>query len=248
MRYVSQLGEDCLLAIFFEFKTSGYFVDVGAFDGMYLSNSYAFEQIGWSGLCVEAHPRYFNLCVENRPRSKCVNAACLEEDKGMVEFRIEEGGLFSGVTTDEDFAASIYSGKSVPFEGFRTERVPSTSLDTLLRDHAGQIDFASIDVEGAEIQVLRGFNLERFRPRVLVLEANKREELQLLAAYLGQHGYRLARSMAWNHFFVRSEQDIRRCRAIGFTVRLDRTTHPLGQAYNRLGDATGPIVQWRPER
>jgi FkbM family methyltransferase len=243
-KYVSQLGEDCLLAIFFEFKRSGYFVDVGAFDGLYLSNTYFFEQIGWSGLCVEADPRYFDLCARNRPRSKCINAACLERDQGSVSFRVEEGGLFSGVGTDEDFAASIYRNCTIPFEGFRTISVPSTSLNTLLDAHAGAIDFASIDVEGAELQVLRGFDLERFAPRVLVLEANKPEELRDLVSYLGERGYRLARSMAWNHFFVRTKRDVRRCRAIGFTALLERPVHPLGRLYNRIGDAVGPLVQW----
>jgi len=247
MKYVSQLGEDCLLAIFFEFKHSGYFVDVGAFDGVYLSNSYAFEQIGWSGVCVEPDPRYFDLCVKNRPRSKCINAACLEGDQGMIAFRVEEGGLFSGVTTDENFAASIYRNSAVPFVGFRTVNVPSTSLNTVLADHAGPIDFASIDVEGAELRVLRGLDLERYCPRVLVLEANKPEELQALRTYLNERGYRLARSLAWNHFFVHAEEDFRRLRAIAFTARLEKPTHPLGRLYNRIGDAAGTIVQWRAE-
>jgi len=45
-KFYGQLGEDCLLAIFFGFKSHGFFVDVGAFDGVYLSNSYAFELLG----------------------------------------------------------------------------------------------------------------------------------------------------------------------------------------------------------
>src|ERR1043166_2731273 len=60
----SQLGEDCLLAIFFDFKNHGFFIDVGAFDGVYLSNTFAFERLGWSGLCIEAMPEYFDLRSE----------------------------------------------------------------------------------------------------------------------------------------------------------------------------------------
>ena len=104
-QYFSQLGEDCLLALFFEFKSHGFFVDVGAFDGIYLSNTYFFEQLGWTGICVEASPTYFNLCVRNRPRSKCYNVACLDADRGMVDFRVERGGLFSGIAVDEQAIA-----------------------------------------------------------------------------------------------------------------------------------------------
>ena len=117
-KYYSQLGEDCLLAQFFHFKERGFFVDVGAFDGVYLSNSYCFEQLGWSGVCVEALPEYFELCVNNRSRSKCYQAACLDRGRGMVEFRTDRSGLFSGVSTDENFAANVYGGAKVRFEGY----------------------------------------------------------------------------------------------------------------------------------
>src|SRR5271156_2991202 len=62
-QYFSQLGEDCLLAQFFGFKTSGFFIDVGAFDGIYLTNTFFFGGLGWSGVGVGAFPPYFNLCV-----------------------------------------------------------------------------------------------------------------------------------------------------------------------------------------
>jgi FkbM family methyltransferase len=240
----SQLGEDCLLAIFFDFKNHGFFIDVGAFDGVYLSNTFAFERLGWSGLCIEAMPEYFDLCVKNRPGSTCVHAACLSVDAGQVELRAERGGLFSGVAADENFTASIYRGQHVPFDGFRTIRVPSASLNGLLAGSTAQIDFVSIDVEGAELEVLSGFDLERYRPRVLVIEANKPEERQALDLHLGPRGYRLARSLAWNHFYVRSADDMEKLRAIAFAAKLERPAHPLGRLYNRVGDAVAPVVRW----
>jgi len=146
-QYFSQLGEDCLLALFFEFKSHGFFVDVGAFDGKYLSNTYFFEQLGWTGICVEASPTYFNLCVRNRPRSKCYNVACLDADRGMVDFRVERGGLFSGIAADEQAIAGFHQANSVPFDGFRSIKVPTSGLDALLPAQSPQIDFVSIDVE-----------------------------------------------------------------------------------------------------
>ena len=243
-KYYSQLGEDCLLAQFFLFKKNGFFVDVGAFDGVYLSNGYCFEQLGWSGVCIEALPEYFELCVKNRSRSKCYQVACLDRDRGMVEFRRDRSGLFSGVNTDENYAASAYGGMNVPFEGFRSVYVPSTCLNDVLCNVNVEIDFVSIDVEGAELQVLTGFDLERYRPRILVLEARLQEQRQVLDTYLGQHGYFLARSMAWNHFYVCNPDDARDLCAIAVTATLERPPHPLGRLYNRIGDAIVPSVQW----
>ena len=245
-RYFSQQGEDCLLAQFFGFKQHGFFVDVGAFDGRYLSNTYFFEQLGWTGVCVEAYPPYFDLCVKNRPKSKCHRVACLDRDRGAVDFRVERGGLFSGVEVDEQFVAGVYQGNSVPFDGFQSIKVPTASLDVLLPERIGEIDFVSIDVEGAELQVLAGFDLDRHRPRILVMEANNPAERQAIDDHLGPRGYHWARSMAWNHFYVRTREDARALCSIDVSTTLERPAHPLGRVYNRVGDAVPPTVHWPP--
>ena len=162
----------------------------------------------------------------------------------MVEFRAERGGLFCGVEVDENAVANYYRGAAVPFDGFRSISVPSTSLDALLADRSGEIDFASIDVEGAELQVLAGFDLERHRPRILVIEANTPEHQQAVNTHLGGRGYVAARSMAWNHFYVRTPEDALRASAIVVSTELQRPPHPLGRLYNRVGDAVPPSVHW----
>jgi FkbM family methyltransferase len=247
IEYFSQLGEDCLLDRFFEFKETGYFVDVGAFDGVHLSNTYAFERRGWSGLCVEAAPLYHARCAENRPRSRCCNVACTAVEKGLVEFQFERSGLFSGIGADIKAVADVYSRALLPFDGFDTVRVPSATLNGLLAGTDVSIDFVSIDVEGTEIDVLSGFDLAHYRPRVLVIEANRAEEKQALVEHLAARGYMLARSLAWNHFFVADKEDARRLRGITVSAQLQQTTHPLGAAHNRLGIRPNPAY-WPPEK
>ena len=74
--YFGQHGEDCLLSEFFKDESTGVYVDFGAFDGKHLSNTYIFDKLGWSGVCVEADTRYFNLCEQGRT-AICINAACV---------------------------------------------------------------------------------------------------------------------------------------------------------------------------
>jgi hypothetical protein len=123
--YYSQQGEDFILDAFFGFRSNGFFVDVGAFDGIHLSNSYIFEQRGWSGICIEAAPLYFDLCVKNRPRTRCIHAACLAAERGPVPFRFERGGLFSGVHANADGVAKEFANRGLNFEGFENISVPS---------------------------------------------------------------------------------------------------------------------------
>jgi len=58
VEFYSQNGEDFLLWSLFKGRKSGFYIDIGAFDGIHLSNSYYFEKNGWDGVCVEAHPEY----------------------------------------------------------------------------------------------------------------------------------------------------------------------------------------------
>jgi FkbM family methyltransferase len=239
--YFSQQGEDFLLDAFFGFKPSGYFVDVGAFDGVHLSNSYIFEQRGWSGICVEAAPRYFEMCAKNRPGTRCVHAACMAVEGGPVEFRFERGGLFSGVNANPADVAREFASKGIPFDGFEHISVPSCTLNALLGDSVDEIDFVSIDVEGSEIDVLNGFNLERYRPRVLLMEGNTNAALQALDAYLGPRGYTRVRSMRWNHFYCRTEADIQKLRSVTGSANLMQVPHPADPTLNPLSFPAGPL-------
>jgi FkbM family methyltransferase len=232
--YYGQQGEDFVLDVFFGFRPRGYFVDVGAFDGIHLSNSYIFEQRGWSGLCIEAAPFYFEMCVRNRPRTRCINAACVDVERGPVEFRFERGGLFSGVNADANQVSREFAARGIEFTGFEQIRVPSCSLNRVLGDSVSEIDFVSIDVEGSEIDVLNGLDLERYRPRVLLLEANGDQPLRALDTWLAPRGYQRARSMRWNHFYARDSADIRRLGEISGSVNLNQVPHPLDPKLNPL--------------
>ncbi len=247
VEYFGQNGEDCLLDTFFGFKRSGFFVDVGAFDGIHLSNTYVFEKRGWSGICVEAARPYYEMCAANRPRSRCVHAACGAQEHEAVEFQFERGGLFSGTKVDAEWVSDTHARLGVPFAGFERAKVPGTTLDRLLGDGVREVDFISIDVEGAEIDVLAGCDLDRYRPRVLVIEANSQAEREGIDDYLAKRGYRLARSIAWNHFYVRSKQDQRALRAITVSAKLARPHHPSGLLHDRFGYPASPYVYWPGE-
>lgn len=248
-RYYSHHGEDFLLWKLFDYKTNGFYVDVGAFDGVHLSNSYSFEQHNWSGICVEANPAYFKICKESRTGANCLNAACVGDDSiQKIEFYAEELGLLSGIRGNrEDDVRSRYEKRGLEFKGFSKITVPALTLNAILGQYlpaSTEIDFISIDVEGSESDVLKGLDLTRFRPRVIVIEANTEEANEALNTCLvQQNGYIKARTIGVNVFYVRDLKDVKALNSIPLNCKLEKNIHPLGEKYTLPSHAQAQVVR-----
>jgi FkbM family methyltransferase len=208
VEFRSQYGEDALLWDFFAGQLDGFFIEVGAFDGYTYSVSYAFECIGWNGLLVEAIPERFAECVKRRPHSRVVHAALSRRGSaGTAEFTVTEdhfGGMCSYLHPVQEHVES----EPVKASKRRTVRVPLTTMNDLLADHKGEIDFASIDVEGAELLLLDGFDLDRYKPKMVLLEDSKvgtGDGNPLLLKVMEQRGYKEVSRLAVNRLFARSD-------------------------------------------
>lgn len=243
-KYYSQHGEDHLLwEVLGVDRRNGYFVDVGAFDGVHLSNSYSFEVAGWGGICVEAHPDFFPLLRKNRQNSHCVHAACVREaGAGTVEFLSEPLGLLSGIRADLTSGMERrYANRGMTFPGFAKVAVPAMNLTDILRETGAPrcMDFLSLDVEGTEPDVLAGLDLMEFSFRVIVTEANTAQGLAEVRQLLESRGYIYARALGVNHIFAAAEADARRATSTRVVCRIEDTTHPAGE------QATHPSTRGR---
>lgn len=251
-KYYSQGGEDCLLWALFDKQEEGFFLDVGAFDGIHLSNTFSFEQQGWTGICVEAHPVYAQQCRKNRPGSTCLYAACVAVDgNGRVPFLMEPLGLLSGARANEtDDLEGRYAQRGMKFPGFAKVSVPARTLNSILSEYlpAGtSIDFLSVDVEGTELDVLCGLDLDRFPIRVIVAEANTPEASKELTSYLVDRGYSQARSIGNNLFFARDPDDVSWLAYARVVCETEKTVHPLGESCT-LPSHIGQAVRHIPSK
>ena len=224
--YYSQNGEDCILwALFENQSTPGFFVEVGALDGMRFSNTYSFEQAGWSGVCIEAHPDYISPLRRNRPNAVVVHAAVGDEDKETVSFYANSRGSFSTLDPSLENEFRKY-GKY--FTGWEIKQVRLCTLNTILSQaHAPvPIDIVSVDIEGTEINVLQGFDIDKYRPRVLVIEALDNLRERELDVHMTRTGYIRARKLSSNIFYCREEADAQIIANASTHFPLTHTQHP----------------------
>lgn len=162
----SGYGEDTWIKSQFPEGFQGYAVEVGANDGLSTSPTYDLELAGWTVLCVEPNPRY----AQDLKRRKLVElVACSDKNADNVEFSIHEDapGSFSSLKPSSfgQWAPSASASWS-------KINVPVRTLDHLLNQHAfPRLDALAIDTEGTEMDVLKGLDLDRWKPRCLVIES-----------------------------------------------------------------------------
>jgi len=201
----AQFGEDCLLYELFEGKQDGFFIEAGAFNGVDFSVSYAFEQLGWNGLLVEALPQRAEECRNRRPHSRVVHAALGPPDSPPTATFAATDDVFGGmlsrraetITPIAPLAAGVQSSSVT---------VPLVTLDALLDSHNGPIDFVALDLEGGEADALKGFSLSRFRPRVLMIEDNGHGQSSPLTEFMKSQPYTLVGWAEINAVYIHSDE------------------------------------------
>ena len=203
----SEHGEDIFLYELFADQATGFYIEAGAFDGVEGANTLLLDAIGWDGLLVEPVPELYRRAIANRPNTRVVNAALGPDGaSGTVRFRHVTGrnGAYASSSRIEDAHAG--SAKFPPATDHEIIDVPYTSLNAILENHNDPIDLAVIDVEGHEPQVLRGFDLNRWRPRVLMVEDQSYRKDSVLHTLLDRAGYRHVHWIAWNRLFIHQSE------------------------------------------
>ncbi len=191
---LSQAGQDMwVYGEVFNERRNGYFVDIGAHDGVFLSNTYLLERrYGWSGICVEANPVNFERLRRQR-RAVCVNA-CLDSVEQDVAFAPR--GVMGGIVSPTTDIRAAASGETI---SLRTR-----TLENVLREHRAphEIDYLSIDIEGAEERVLGDFAFDAYSFTCITIERPSAN----LQEVLGHHGYVVIKSVPWLDYFYVHQQ------------------------------------------
>ena len=213
----SEAEEKRRIREYFGHKRGGFYIEVGANDptSPESQSHHLARDLGWTGLLVEPIPALAQLARQERPDAIVCQVACTEAAKaGMLELLIPRVG-------DEVVTGHASLGENLDehrYRSFEKIQVRAVTLADLCAEHGvGEVDLLSIDVEGAELDVLRGASLRTLRPRLILLEDKH--------LYLAKHrflvaaGYSLAQRHNRNSWYIRRGEPMPRV-ALGQRIRL----------------------------
>jgi FkbM family methyltransferase len=202
--YFSQSGQDAWLErVVFKGKRGGIFAEIGGHDGVTGSNCLWFELMrGWTGLLAEPAPE-LHARAEQARRCPCLRLA-VAATEGTAEFLDVQAGLtqMGGLTGSYD-PKTRATVEADPRHRGALIQVPTKPLASLL-DEQGltEIDYVSLDIEGAELTALAVFPFERYRITAWTIE-NSGGGTEL-AELMQAKGYRRVEALGVDEVYLRA--------------------------------------------
>jgi FkbM family methyltransferase len=165
----AQNFEDVMLNRVFKGKKDGFYIDVGAWHPVDHSVTKHFYDQGWSGINVEPSSIYWKLLKKSRPRDVNLNCAISDNREAIDYLQIPNSGASTAIASGWKVVAN--QGKLA--KNAIKRKVECLTLEDICKQHGRdkEIDFLKIDVEGAELSVIKGGDWEAYRPRVVIVEA-----------------------------------------------------------------------------
>lgn len=201
--FYSQFGQDALLDRLFKQATGGFFIDVGAHDGVTFNNTLFLErERQWSGINIEPLPQVFEQLVKNRPKMINLNLA-IDKQVGKSNFYSNQGytEMLSGLVDHYDERHRQRLTRELAQFGGQSSiiQVDTVPLSVIFKQYnIHHVDVLCIDVEGAEEAVIHSIGFEQDPPRidVIMFENNYPDQGQRIIDHLQNQGYTLWSSHA----------------------------------------------------
>jgi len=190
--YPSEIGQDkWVIGRMFPGVTDGFFLDVGSGHGTIGSNTKALEELGWTGICVDPFPTHME------GRTCRMEKAVVSSTAGQVVKFHTHSGLGGIADTLGKWKAEAEKSPAV--------ELTTTTLGELLAGAGAPsfIHFLSLDIEGAELEALKGVPFDKYRFGAMAIEHNDEEPKRSdLLKFLEERGYRRVHSYKQDDFYA----------------------------------------------
>ncbi len=184
---------------------NGFFIESGAYDGIFESNTKHLEDRGWNGLLIEPSIDGYNLCKQNR-KSISINCALVGPDYSLsfIEGCFKNLNPCSHVNYIPDYF-SQHQINSTNQNADELVAVPAKTIQSIIDEYnIKNIDFWSLDVEGIEQTVMDGMDFNKNPPKYIRIEtANFLDREERIYAYLNKRGYEFLGMASGNDCFYK---------------------------------------------
>jgi FkbM family methyltransferase len=185
----SQIGQDIFVLSALNKKKNGFFVEFGALDGEYLSNTYLLEsEFNWNGILAEPNKKFKEILKNKRSCNIDYRAVADQSGKQLL---FKETDIELGMSGLVDYLYDDMHANRRRNSTGDSYSVTTISLNELLVEHNApcNIDYVSIDTEGSELLILENFDFSKYKISIFTIEHNhtlNREKIQQL---MEKNGY-----------------------------------------------------------
>lgn len=150
------------------FNKLGTFVEVGAFDGHTHSNTCFLADMGWQGVYIEPVEEYLQECKNRHEKNNCIFVNSLVGNDFDKDFFVAGEWSTNSIEVKKDIEKFFGVKFSEPI------KIKSKSLNSILEENnIKNFDLLVVDCEGAELEILKNFNIQKYKPKLCILELHE---------------------------------------------------------------------------
>jgi FkbM family methyltransferase len=194
----SQLSQDLKVLDYFNNKKGGFYIELGAHDGIHISNTSLLEkEFGWTGILIEPVNSTFEKLLVNRPNNINSNDVIYSIDGKEVIFEEKSQSVLSGIK--DDLGKHKDTEKNIEYKKI------TKTLTTLLNENnaTNYIDYLSLDTEGSELEILKGIDFEKYKIGYIDIEHNFEEPRRTnMKELLISKGYTYLGGNRWDDIYI----------------------------------------------
>lgn len=186
---------------YFGKKSDGTFVEVGAYDGEYVSNTSGLADLGWKGYYIEPVPKHFEMCKRRHRSNTNVTVSNLAIGECDKEVEMTIAGPLSTISNRMYDNFKRLDWASPTFESSERTKVRMTTLENYLevKGIKQSFELLVIDVEGYEWNVIKRCNIQKWAPQMVIIELHDqnedyyliRDECNKIVEYFDKNQYKI---------------------------------------------------------